>query len=105
MRFWPFAKRDDLNTLHFSGDLDDIEVVEDVEKTFGIKISDAEAGKTFTIGELEALVRSKFKEDDQDDALWKLLCRIARDHSGHKGLIDRETTFFAEHAKTRKSNG
>ena len=105
MRLWPFGKRDDLNTLHFTGDFDDVEVIEDIEKVFGIKISDLEAERVITVGELEAQVRLKFVENNQDDALWKLLCRIVRDHSGHKGLIDRETTFFAEHAKTRISNG
>jgi hypothetical protein len=85
--------------------MDDVELVEDVEQVFGIKLTEIEAKQTTTIGELEQLIRSKLSENGQDDSLWKLLCRIVRDHSGHKGPIDRETTFFAEDAKERMSNG
>ena len=103
--FWPFKRRDKLNTVYLTGDMDDVEILEDIEKTFGIKFLEFEAKNTITVGDLEGLVRSKFLENNKDDALWKLVCRIVRYYSGHKGPIDRETTFFADDAKARMKNG
>jgi hypothetical protein len=105
VRLWPFGKGDKLNTVNLSGDMDDIELIEEIERTFGIEISDDEAEMAVTVGELEKLVRSKSNKNTKEDALWELLCRIVSDHSGHKGAIDRATTFFAENAKERQRNG
>jgi hypothetical protein len=41
------------------GDGDDLDVVWDVERTFGIKVSDAEAERTITVGELYDLIEMK----------------------------------------------
>ncbi|MGR3515024.1 MAG: acyl carrier protein [Paracoccaceae bacterium] len=91
-----------LNTVGLRGDLDDVELVIDVEKTFGVKLNDAEAQSVRTLGDLEALVRTKLT-DVAFDPIWALLERIARDHSGSKNPIDRETTFFAQHARPREA--
>ncbi len=40
-----------LNTLALHGDLDDVEILEDIEATFGIKFTDQDAEKMLTIGD------------------------------------------------------
>jgi hypothetical protein len=87
------------------GDLDDIELLQDVEQTFEIRIADDEAQTMLTMGQLETLVRAKVASKTGFDPVWALLDRIARDHSGHKGMIDRETTFFEDIARERQKNG
>lgn len=39
-------------TLNFVGDGDDVDVVHDVERTFGIELTNAEAEQTRTVGQL-----------------------------------------------------
>jgi hypothetical protein len=104
MAFWPFRAHERLNTINLYGDLDDVELVEDIEKQFGICISNGEAEQTLTMGQLEELVQNHLGER-ADETIWEHLCRIARFHSGHEGPIDRDTTFFASHAKERIRNG
>jgi hypothetical protein len=40
------------DTLNFVGDGDDVDVIHAVERTFGIKLTDAEAVQTRTVGQL-----------------------------------------------------
>ncbi|MCP3381416.1 acyl carrier protein [Bradyrhizobium sp. CCGUVB4N] len=47
------------NTLNFVGDGDDVDVIFDVERTFGIKLTDAEAEQTRTVGQLYDLIELK----------------------------------------------
>jgi hypothetical protein len=47
------------SSLNLAGDGDDLDVVADVERTFGIKLSNQEAEKTFTVGQLRDLIESK----------------------------------------------
>jgi hypothetical protein len=44
------------DTLNFVGDGDDVDVIYDVERTFGIKLTDAEAVQTRTVGQLYDLI-------------------------------------------------
>ncbi|MBR0685464.1 hypothetical protein JQ594_06025 [Bradyrhizobium manausense] len=44
------------DTLNFVGDGDDVDVIYDVERTFGIKLTDAEAEQTWTVGQLYDLI-------------------------------------------------
>jgi hypothetical protein len=105
MRFWPFSKRDHVNSVDLVGDGDEADLLEEIEREFGINFACDEALKTLTLGEMEQLVRAKFAEDPKQDLLWKLVCRIVREVSGHRGAIDRDTTFFAKHAKKETNNG
>ncbi|MET4066123.1 hypothetical protein ABID58_000906 [Bradyrhizobium sp. S3.2.6] len=47
------------DTLNFVGDGDDVDVIHDVERTFGIKLTDAEAEQTRTVGQLYDLIEVK----------------------------------------------
>ncbi|WP_431202001.1 acyl carrier protein [Bradyrhizobium betae] len=47
------------DTLNFVGDGDDVDVIFDVERTFGIKLTDAEAEQTRTVGQLYDLIELK----------------------------------------------
>lgn len=87
------------------GNMDDVELLIDVERTFGITITDEVAQSTITVGDLEKAVVAELAKNPAPDLLWALILRIVRNHSGHKGHIDRETTFFAERAKRRNPDG
>ncbi|WP_234681546.1 acyl carrier protein [Bradyrhizobium monzae] len=47
------------DTLNFVGDGDDVDVIHDVERTFGIKLTAAEAEQTRTVGQLHDLIELK----------------------------------------------
>ncbi|TYL91434.1 acyl carrier protein [Bradyrhizobium rifense] len=47
------------DTLNFVGDGDDVDVIYNVERTFGIKLTDAEAEQTRTVGQLYDLIELK----------------------------------------------
>jgi hypothetical protein len=47
------------DTLNLVGDGDDVDVINDVERTFGIKLTDAEAEQTRTVGQLYDLIELK----------------------------------------------
>lgn len=47
------------DTLNLAGDGDDLDVIHDVEQTFGIKLTDAEAERTRTVGQLYDLIELK----------------------------------------------
>jgi len=48
------------DTLNFVGDGDDVDVIHAVERTFGIKLTDAEAVQTRTVGQLYDLIELKY---------------------------------------------
>ena len=58
--------------------LDSVEIVLDVEDAFQIDISDEEARKVFTVGELYNLILSKIdvQEQNRKQDVWELLCKI-----------------------------
>jgi acyl carrier protein len=89
------------NTIDLDDDLSSVEILENIEQIFEIKIKDPEAEKTTTMGELEKLVREKLRPDTGVDPIWALLCEIARAHSRTRDPIDRETTFFVSNANER----
>lgn len=90
-----------LNTLSLYGDLDDVEIVLDIEDTFGITLSDDEVCSVRSVGDMERLIRRKLEDRSDFDAVWALLEYIARIHSGSRDSIDRDTTFYAQDAKPR----
>jgi hypothetical protein len=47
------------DTLDLVGDGDDLDVIQDVERTFGIKLTDAEAERLLTVGHLHDLIELK----------------------------------------------
>lgn len=47
------------NSLNLAGDGDDLDVIADVERTFGIVITDAEAETPRTVGQLHDLIQAK----------------------------------------------
>ena len=94
-----------LNTLDMYGDLDEVELIMDVEETFGVKFESPELTNALTVGEVENLVRSKI-EGRKLDLVWMLLERISRDHSRSRHGIDRNTTFLRKFAQPREvANG
>ena len=105
MRFWPFGRSQSLNTINLGDDLEDVEFVMAVEEMFGVQFADDETIKLITMADLEKLIRSKLEKVQEFDPVWTILCNIARQHTGHKGPIDRETTFLAKLAKERPTNG
>ena len=50
------ANRAKINSLNLAGDGDDIDLLEDVERVFGIEVSDAEASDMETVGQLHELI-------------------------------------------------
>ena len=105
MAFWPFRPAKLLNTIKLGDDLDDVEFVMAVEEAFGVRFKDDETIKLITMADMEKLVRLKLEKKSDFDPVWTVLCSIARRQTGHKGPIDRETTFFAKFANERKTNG
>ena len=101
--FGIFRKRitQKLNTVNLGDDLEDVEMLQAIEATYGIKIEDAEAEALRTVGQLYELIDSKLASRPDFDPVWALTCQIVREHSGSKDLIDGETTFFPKHAKKR----
>lgn len=47
------------DTLDLVGDGDDVDVIQDVERAFGIKLTDAEAERLLTVGQLHDLIEFK----------------------------------------------
>jgi hypothetical protein len=58
-----------LDTLNLSGDLDDVEMLGDVERRFSITVTDAEAARLYTAGQLHDLIERKYA-----DAGWTQAC-------------------------------
>jgi acyl carrier protein len=52
-----------LEDLRLTGDLDDVEMLQEVEKVFDIKISDEEAAELHSVGDLFELLKSKLGTD------------------------------------------
>src|SRR5262249_10894109 len=50
------------DTLNFVGDGDDVDIVRDVECTFRIKLTNAEAERTITVGQLYDLIEMKYPD-------------------------------------------
>ncbi|MDJ1007359.1 MAG: hypothetical protein QNJ13_05985 [Paracoccaceae bacterium] len=98
--FGPFGTKR-YNTIGLRGDLDEVELVVDVERSFKIDITAKEAQTVLTMGDLEAMIRRKLGRRVPEDA-WEELVRIARRHSRSQDGIDRATTFFKAHAKPRE---
>lgn len=48
------------DTLNLVGDGDDVDVIHGVERTFGIKLTDVEADRTRTVGQLHDLIELKY---------------------------------------------
>lgn len=92
-----------LNTINLDDELGDVELLMDIEETFGIKIDEEEAEKLVTVGQLHDLVSKQLKNQADFDPVWALVCKIAREHSGTPDHIDKETTFFPDKAKARNS--
>ncbi len=90
-----------LNTINLGDDLDDVEMLMSIEEIFGIEIKKSEAEKLITMGDLYALVSNKLKLKTNFDPVWSLVCQIAREHSGSRDPIDKQTTFFPKFAKVR----
>lgn len=89
------------NTVDLDDDLGDVELLEAFEEIFGIKIEDREAQDLFTVGQLYDLVSAKIASHKGFDPVWALTVQILREHSGSRDGIDRETTFFPQHASER----
>ena len=58
-----------LDTLNLSGDLDDVDMLGDVERRFSITVTDAEAARLYTAGQLHDLIERKHA-----DAGWTQAC-------------------------------
>jgi len=91
-----------LNTVNLGDDLDDVEMLEAIEETFGFEIKDSEAEKLMTVGELYELVNKRVKQKSDFDPIWALVSQIVREHSGSRDPIDKNTTFFPKFAKERE---
>ena len=90
-----------LNTIDLGHDLDDVEMLMAIEEAFGIEIKDREAETLTTMGDLYELVSQKLNSKKEFDPVWLLLCQIARDYSGSRDPIDKQTTFFPKFAEER----
>ena len=85
--------------------MDGIELVDAVEAHFGIKLDDAETEFVFTVGQLYDLIQEKAASLPDFDLEWDAYLNFIRSQTGSKDDIDRETAFFAEHAKPRGEVG
>lgn len=90
-----------LNTIDLGDDLDDVEMLMAIEEVFGIEIKDREAETLTTMGDLYELVSQKLKPKTEFDPVWSLVCQIAREYSGSRDPIDKQTTFFPKFAEER----
>jgi len=102
---WPFnrdriTKR--LNTVDLNDDLDDVEMLQEIERTFRFELQQHEAEDLVNVGNLYDLVKQKASTDPDFDPVWHLVERIVRTYSGSDDPIDRETTFFPKFAKPRE---
>ncbi|WP_131814571.1 hypothetical protein [Cognatishimia maritima] len=95
-------KTERLNTVDLVGDGDDVDLLEAIERAFDLKLTDDEASDLETIGEPYDLVKAKAKSNPDFDPVWELVCQIVRENSMTRDPIDRDTTFFPEHAQERK---
>ena len=49
-------------SLELAGDLDDVELVEDIEKAFGVRLPDGELSNCHTVGDLFDLVLARIPD-------------------------------------------
>ena len=97
-----FNKDRNLNTVGLHGDLDDVELLQEIEELFKIKISDEEAAEVVTVGQLYDLVKAKFTGTPNVDPIWEMV-RLCVTQYGEPRLmrVNKSTTFFAKDAKER----
>jgi len=99
---WPIKASAHLNTLNLGGDGDEVDLLEDVERNFSIRFQQKDVEELVSMGDLEALValkRGRYPASGED---WERLGRIAREHLGNPGRIDRKTTLFVKFAQPRE---
>ena len=106
MTFWPFRASTPPDTLGLGGDGDEIDLLEDVEKTFSIRFEQKDVEDLTMMGDLENLLAAKRGNSALSGKDWERLCKIAPLPTGNAGQIDRNTTLIAKFAQPREiSNG
>lgn len=91
-----FGERPVRNTVNLVGDGDDVDVVKDTEKAFGIEITDEEAEAIHTVGGLHDLVCSKIEFAPQSVCLSARAFRSLRDASFAEPRAVRPSTRIAD---------
>jgi hypothetical protein len=59
LRWWFFPQKNPRPNIGMFGDLDDVELLQEVEKSYGINFSDQEAEKMRTVGDFYQLAVAK----------------------------------------------
>lgn len=81
--------------------MDGGEMLQSIERTFKIRITDDEAKSIVSVGDLYNIVKQKMPSDGSVDPLWVLIVDFVRNASGSSNKIDQDTTFFPEDAEKR----
>lgn len=97
---WGYGRARNVNTVNLFGDLDEVELVKEVERAFGVSFGGSELESLATVGDMEVLLRNKIAMQGQIDLVWPLLKLIVENYSRPRGRgINRESTFFAVQAR------
>jgi hypothetical protein len=97
-----------LNTIHVVTQDEAREIGREVERLWSIDLGDLSARPlVYDLFQRlwEALPAEAKAAPYHQIALWDELCSLLRSFTGFAGPIDRETTFFAEHATARTHHG
>jgi acyl carrier protein len=76
--------------------LDIVEMVMEVERTFGFEIPNSEAGKLRTVGDLHRYIREHVPGAPQDPELWERLVDVVARESGTRRERIRPESSFVE---------
>jgi hypothetical protein len=95
LRYWFFPRKNPHPNIGMLGDLDDVEVLQDVEKHFGIRFSDQEAEQLRTVGDFFEQCIAKASGADRETAWTEFTTILAAYGTVPAGKIDPAMEFFA----------
>jgi hypothetical protein len=95
LRYWFFPRTNSHPNIGMLGDLDDVELLEEVEKHFGIRFSDQEAEQVRTVGAFFELCLSKAAVKDRPTAWAEYATILAAYGTVPAEQIDPSMQFFA----------
>ncbi|MFI0843330.1 hypothetical protein [Mesorhizobium sp. IMUNJ 23232] len=91
------------NSLYLVGDGDDDDLIDAIDKHFGVLIRSSKVLPLITVGDLSDEIaeqlRTKPNREIDTQGLWNELCRIVVRETGCTAQIDRATTFISSDAK------
>lgn len=83
-------------SVELGGDGDEIVAIEEVERTFSVKLDEAEAAQWHTAGDVFASLCKALPADIRDDDLWSRFTKVLTDQTGvDPKVIERDSQLLS----------